>query len=294
MIKKLKIIISGSEGFIGQCLKKYLLELDDCEIQYLDKINGFDLCNQEELSEIGYFDVFVHLAALSYVPESFKNPHKFYDVNFNSTLNVLELCRKYKAKMIFFSSYVYGSPKYLPIDEEHPLQAINPYAQTKIIGEQLCEGYFRDFDIGCTILRPFNIYGEGQNELFLIPSIIKKIKDGEKTIRLIDPNPRRDFVHVYDVVRAIKLCINNLSKQQIQLKHYNLASGKSYSVQEIVEIIKNIDTMFKEIKFEFSPHIIRKNEVNETLGSYEKIRKELGWEPTISIEEGLLKMLKHI
>lgn len=286
----MKIVISGSEGFIGKKLKTAFQKNCTDKIDYLDIVNGHDLCDPETIMNIGPFDIFIHLAAISYVPDSFKNPKYFYDVNINSTLNVLELCREYKAKIIYISSYVYGEPEYLPIDENHPLKAFNPYAQTKIIGEMLCEGYYRDFGVGCTILRPFNIYGEGQNESFFLPSIVSQVKSGKKKIRLMDPNPRRDFIHVDDVVNAIKLCSTKIKEDTNKLQYYNVASGKSYSALELTEIIKKVGVGFHKIKFEFANEV-RKNEVNETIGSYEKLKKEIGWEPLVSIEDGLKKWL---
>jgi UDP-glucose 4-epimerase len=287
----MKIVISGSEGFIGKRLKTAFQSNCDDEIISLDIINGHDLCKADTLNNIKPFDVFIHLAGLSYVPDSFRTPKKFYDVNISSTLNVLELCRKFKAKMIFISSYVYGNPEYLPIDENHPLKAFNPYAQSKIIGEQLCEGYYRDFGVGCIILRPFNIYGDGQNKSFILPSIVNQIKSGKKLIKLMDPDPRRDYIHVDDVVRAIQLCSNHIKETDGQLSQYNVASGKSYSVREVTELIASFGVRLKEIQFEFTPQEVRKNEVNETLGSYGKINCEIGWKPEISLAEGLKNWL---
>lgn len=288
----MKIIISGSEGFLGKRLRNELIKKNaDVEVVGLDIVNGYDLCKIETLDDIPSFDLFIHLAALSYVPDSFKYPKRFYDVNINGTLNALELCRKHNAKMIFISSYVYGNPEYLPIDENHPLKAFNPYAQSKIIGEKLCEGYYRDFGVGCTILRPFNIYGEGQNGSFLLPSIINQIKLGEKEIKLMDPNPRRDFIHIHDVVRAIVMSVESLHKSEPKLNQYNIAFGKSYSVREITELILSIDTELQKVKFTFNTENIRKNEVNETVGSNDRIKKEIGWEPSISLKNGLKEWL---
>ena len=284
----MKVVISGSEGFIGSQLKKYLLPENNIEVDYLDIQNGQDITNIETCTALNNFDVFIHLAAKSYVPESFKTPRSFYDVNLNGTLNALELCRKYTGRMIFISSYVYGEPQYLPINEEHPLHAFNPYAQSKIIGEMLCEGYHRDFNVPCTILRPFNIYGDGQSKSFLIPSILSQIKNGNSTIHLKDPNPRRDFVHIEDVVNAIMLSIYN---NHTGIIHYNIASGKSYSVFEVTEIIKKVLGPTKEINFSFDSNEVRKNEILETVGSYDKINRELGWEPGISFYDGIMKCL---
>ena len=161
----MKILITGFSGFIG----KYLIELlkqTTHELILLDISNGFDICDWEQIKHFVGLDAIIHLANLSFVPASYEQPKKFYESNYLSTLNMLELCRINHAKMIFFSSYVYGHPQYQPIDENHPIQAFNPYAQTKVICESLCEGYNRDFHIPVTIFRPFNIYGKGQNPDF--------------------------------------------------------------------------------------------------------------------------------
>jgi nucleoside-diphosphate-sugar epimerase len=289
----MKIVISGSEGFIGSRLKDSFKENSDIELVLLDIQKGHDLTIMETLPQLTTFDVFIHLAGLSFVPDSFRNPKQFYNTNINSTINALELCREHNAKMIFISSYVYGEPDYLPIDESHPRKAFNPYAQSKIIGEELCEGYNRDFDVPCIVLRPFNIYGVGQNETSLLPSIISQIKSGDKIIQLKDPKPRRDFVYIDDVVEAIKLCALKINHFGTDIRYYNIASGKSISVYELTELItSNVDTSTK-LCFKFADEEKRKNEVNETVGSFKRINGDFGWKPLISLNEGLKKLLSY-
>ena len=169
------IIISGSSGFIGKNLINLISQTNKYQIITLDINNGIDLTQNEQLLSLPPFDIFIHLANLLYVPASYQNPAVFYRVNYLTTLNALELCRKNNAKMIYISSYLYGNPKYLPIDENHPINPTNPYAQSKYICEKLCEGYYRDFKIKTIILRPFNIYGIGQKGDLLIPEIITPV-----------------------------------------------------------------------------------------------------------------------
>jgi UDP-glucose 4-epimerase len=285
----MKILLTGSSGFIG---KKIIKELEENHsFIKLDLEEGFDLTKWGDISNIKDFDICIHTAAKSYVPASFKEPQKFYFNNVNSTLNCLELCRINNAKMLYISSYVYGIPEYLPIDENHILKAFNPYAQTKIICEKLCEGYYRDFNIPCTILRPFNIYGPGQDKTFLLSKISDQIKSGRMRIELKNPRPRRDFVYINDVVAAIKLATFDLYSGSINYKTYNICSGKSYSVYEITKIIHSLDFQYRNIKFLFD-EATRKNEVLETLGSYKKINHDLGWKPSITIKEGISKLLE--
>ena len=118
-----------------------------------------------------------HLSSRTFVPDYDRNPRDCYNSNILRTINVLELCRKDQAKIFYVSSYVYGKPKTLPIDEKHRVRAFNPYAQGKLISENLCQGYNRDFGVKVIILRPFNVYGILQKAEFLIPSIIKQIKE---------------------------------------------------------------------------------------------------------------------
>ena len=279
----MRILVTGFSGFIG----KYLLErlnFSNHELILMDLTNGFDICNWEQVKHITGIDAIIHLANLSFVPASYDQPKKFYESNYLSTLNMLELCRTNHAKMIFFSSYVYGHPQYQPIDEKHPIQAFNPYAQTKVICESLCEGYNRDFQVPVTIFRPFNIYGIGQNPDFLIPTIIQQAKKGSIVIK--DDRPKRDYIHVKDIVEAVIAAID--SKTSPTLKTYNLGTGISYSVKEIVEQVR--DLYNSKINYQCLNEI-RQNEVMDTVADIRKIKKELKWEPKISITEGLKMMI---
>lgn len=284
----MKIAISGSGGFIGSNLCALLQQYqNNYEIIPVDIVTGIDLSDSADCAGITKFDVFVHLANLTYVPASYQNPEKFYRINYLTTLNALELCRKYNAKLIYISSYVYGAPQYLPVDENHPVRPFNPYAQSKVICETLCDGYFRDFHIPVIILRPFNIYGIGQKGNLIIPEIIRQLKEHRTIISLRDPNPKRDYINVSDVVHAIKACIdfNNLA-----IRRYNLCYGKSYSVQELTEIINS--HLNKKVEFTFSQSD-RPNEVDDTVGTTEKIRRELNWSPKIDLKTGIAGIIEY-
>jgi len=184
-----------------------------------------------------------------------------------------------KSKVIYFSSYLYGNPSYLPIDETHPLFPHNPYAQTKLICEKLCEGYNRDFGLDIVVFRPFNIYGKGQNPSFLIPSIIKQTESG--TIRLKDPRPKRDFIHVLDVVSAVKKVIE---LQPTGYLVFNIGSGKSYAIDELTSLISKVTN--KNLIIEFTNEY-RKGEVLDTVANINKAMNILFWEPAIDLPSGL-------
>ncbi len=277
------VAITGSRGFVGTKLVQSLRRLE-LEIIEIDLALGHDLTKWDTLSKVGYFDVLIHLAARTFVPESFVHPASFYETNVTGSLHALELCRKYESKIIFTSSYVYGSPKYIPINELHPLNATNPYAQSKILGEELCHAYHRDFDIPAIIFRPFNAYGKGQNDNFLIPSIIKQAYSGK--VMLKDPRPRRDFIFIDDLVDAYTKAINaDFSKVEI----FNLGSGISTSIQELAQLIT--ENMRMDFSVVFSNEQ-RKNEILETRADISKSRKLLKWNPGISMEKGISMILR--
>jgi nucleoside-diphosphate-sugar epimerase len=282
----MKILITGYSGFIGSYLLKKLQQADH-ELLLADIANGTDICDWEQVKKFNDVDVIVHLANLSFVPASYEQPKKFYETNYLSTLNMLELCRLNGARLIFFSSYMYGHPQYQPIDENHPIQAFNPYSQTKVICESLCEGYNRDFKVPITIFRPFNIYGRGQNPDFLIPSIIQQAKAGKIVIN--DDRPKRDYIHVDDIIDAVMTSIEIKSVDSI-LRKYNLGTGISHSVKEIVEMVQGLF----ESKIEYlCTHEIRPNDVLDTVADITKIETDLNWKPKISIQAGLRKMVKN-
>ena len=280
----MKILVTGFSGFIGKHLLERLNQTNH-ELILMDLANGFDICDWKQVKQVENVDFIVHLANLSFVPASYENPKKFYEINYLSTLNMLELCRINHAKMIFFSSYVYGHPQYQPIDENHPIQAFNPYSQTKVICESLCEGYNRDFKVPVIIFRPFNIYGTGQNPDFLIPTIIQQAKSGKIVIK--DDRPKRDYIHVEDIVKAIVAAIE-AGNTDNSIKTYNLGTGESYSVKEIADIVC---TFFgSDIEY-ICTHEFRPNDVMDTVADISKIKNELNWQPEISIHEGLKKMV---
>ncbi len=280
----MKILITGHSGFIGKYLIKELTKTSH-KLILCDISDGIDICNWDEVKDFQGIDIVIHLANLSFVPASYKEPKKFYEVNYLGTLNMLELCRLSNAKMIYFSSYMYGTPQYQPIDENHPLSAYNPYAQTKLICENLCEGYNRDFYVPIIIFRPFNIYGKGQNPDFLIPTIINQAKSGKIIIK--DDRPKRDYIHVTDIVNAV-LKATEVITDSTSLQTYNLGSGESHSVKEIIDIVRQLSE--KDIEYQCTNEI-RQNEVMDTVANISKIKNELGWKPKMTLSEGLKSML---
>ena len=279
----MRIAVSGSDGFLGRNVCS-VLENEGHSLVRIDLTQGFDLSDSGSIDKVPHVDCFVHLANLVYVPGSYEKPGLYYRVNYMTTLNALEVCRRDSAHFVYISSYIYGVPQYLPVDEDHPICPFNPYAQTKVICEKLCEGYHRDFGVTVSVIRPFNIYGEGQRGKLLIPEIFDQIKVGKKDIQLKAASPRRDYVNVVDVARAICLCADSNESYEV----YNVCSGESVSVKEITEIINN--NLKEKVQFHFSQSD-RPNEVDETRGSCEKL-KRIGWLPSITFEQGVKAIIE--
>ena len=276
------IAVTGSSGFIGKnvCIS---LRRNGYNVVEIDSERGFDIRVINNFSSLPDYDVIVHLAARSFVPDSFKEPLDFYQTNINGTLNVLESARQKKANVIFFSSYLYGTPKYLPVDENHELRPHNPYANSKLIGEKLCEAYFNDFNLSTTVFRPFNIYGNDQNGNFLIPTILSQLENEE--VHLLDSIPKRDYIHVSDVVSAISCAIDaNLNGYEC----FNLGSGKSFSVEHIAKALMEISKSEANLVFSNSA---RKSEVLDCYADITKTVEMLNWKPQVSIKQGLEQII---
>jgi len=278
----MRVAITGSSGFIGQKLVRHL-ENHDYLVIKLDLNEGINILKWKDLSQIKDFDVLVHLAAMSFVPLSYENPREFYELNLMGLINSLELCRLNNARIVFVSSYVYGNVKETPIKEEYPLNGFNPYAETKIIGESICRNFNKYFNIRSTILRPFNIYGAGQNPKFLIPSIINQVRSG--VIRLKDSRPVRDYVYIDDVVNALVKAVENDS---LDYEQFNIGSGEGHSVKQVAEIINELCGKKAKIIYEKEE---RRDEVLTTIADITKAKEILNWVPETSFRKGLEKLL---
>tara|TARA_B100000767_G_scaffold259105_1_gene268519 strand:- start:992 stop:1837 length:846 start_codon:yes stop_codon:yes gene_type:complete len=279
-----KILVTGSKGFVGRELL-FKIKQKNYELIEIGNSKFTNLCDWEVVKKIPKVDVIIHLAAKSFVPDSFKNPLKFYNNNILSTLNILEKAKIDNSKVVFLSTYVYGNPSYLPIDERHKTEPLNPYTQSKLICEDLCSAYFRDFKVPITILRPFNIYGINQNKNFIIPTIISQVNN--KEINLNSSNTKRDFIFISDIVDVI-IKIVDLDSNLLNI--YNLGSGQSVSIKEVVEKILKLTGSQANIKVS---NKIRKGEVIDTISDISKIKKDLNWQPKVFIDDGLKLILNN-
>ena len=279
-----KILVTGSNGFIGKYLVRKLQELGFTTLGF-DIENGDialeDVLNYLEKEDIAY--VF-HLAGKTFIPESWIHPFGFYRTNVLGTTNILEFCRKTGAGLTYISSYLYGNPQYLPVDEKHPVNPYNPYTHSKRLAEEVCSYYRNQFKLDVTILRPFNVYGPGQSKQFLIPELISKIQDPQvQSIEVMDLRPKRDFVYIDDFVEALILSMHGPRDT------YNVGSGTSVSVLEVINIIQDITGIQKTVN---TRNVERPMEIFDLYADIKKISDSLHWIPRVGFVEGLTHCIK--
>lgn len=277
-------LVTGSSGFIGSHLVK-ALQSRKIPFQSFDKRNNQDVTRPKDFDSLKPSTHVVHLAGFTSTPESFKDPELVMKVNLHGTKNVLDYCRKHDSHIIFASSYVYGNPEYLPVDEKHPLIADSPYKATKLMAEESCRDYHDMYGLKTTIFRQFNIYGPGQNKSMLIPTIISQLD--KKEIILQDPEPKRDFLYVSDLIDAYFSAAKN---QKLRFEIFNVGYGKSYSVKEVVGLILKLSKKNPKVTF---TGVRRQNEIMDSVADIAKIKNLLAWKPKISIEEGLKMILSE-
>lgn len=277
------VILTGATGFIGKHLVP-ALRLSGHEVFEADQLNG-DITEESTWLSFPKANIVIHLAGKSFVPESWSNPLAFIKCNLFGIIEALNYCKRNNARLIFLSSYLYGNPKTLPINENATLVAPNPYALSKKLAEETCEFYSQNFGINITILRPFNVYGPGQSTIFLIPSIINQMLGGHK-IEVKDLYPRRDYIFISDLVEAIIKATEYCCGFHI----FNIGTGISHSVKEVIKILQKINNSDLEI---VSANEQRINEIPDTVADISLAKKTINWKPKINFEEGLLRTYNY-
>lgn len=277
------ILVTGASGFIGRRLVNQL-RIAGNNVTTISSRDG-DIADPNTFSKLHELDIdfIYHLAGKTFVPESWTNPALFHRINVGGTINVLDLCRRKKIPMAYVSSYLYGIPKYQPIDELHPIEPNNPYALSKANAEDLCRFYSLHFDIPIAIFRPFNIFGPGQSKLFLIPKIINQIFE-DKLISLDDLSPRRDYLYVDDLIDALLCSMHRRNHFDI----FNIGSGKSLSVGEIVHVIQ--DCAGTNLKVQTRDKM-RRNEIPDLIANINKAKVDLQWTPRHTFIDGVKESL---
>ncbi len=292
----MKILITGITGFIGKYLAKYLnskgheifgVDKEEKAVEGAIKVTAADILDKEKMKEVcKEIDVVIHLAAIAFVPDAAEHERLAYDVNVTGTKNLVEAFEESDANKFIFASTskVYGTPEYLPIDENHPTKPTGPYGSTKLEAEQVIEETAPNSGKQYIILRQFNIYGPGQDRSFLIPSIIEQVKEKEE-ISLGNTSVKRDYTYIGDLAECYSIL---LEKDMPSLSLMNVGSGENHSVQEVVDVVSSI--LGKEVKVNVDENKVRKNDSDE-VASVEKV-KGLGWEHITEFEEGLRKTVE--
>lgn len=304
----MKILVTGSEGFIGSHLTEMLLDMGH-DVRAFVLYNSFGQWgwldtlpkDKRDALEVVMGDVrdptFVrramegtecvfHLAALIAIPYSYHAPDAYVDTNIKGTLNILNAARELHTRRVLITSTseVYGTAQYVPIDEKHPFQGQSPYSATKIGADRLAESYFRSFGLPVTIVRPFNTYGPRQSSRAVIPTIISQLLAGNDEIHLGSLTPTRDFVFCKDTVRGFV----ELSKCDAAIgREVNIATGREISIGDLAQ--KLIDLVRPKARIVCEEQRLRPaaSEVERLLGSNELLYTLTGFRPQTSIDEGL-------
>jgi GDP-6-deoxy-D-talose 4-dehydrogenase len=291
----MKILITGSNGFVGTYLKNELLATgkDVWGIDFKSySHNTFSANIMNENALIGILkqvepDYIIHLAAIADVDQAIES--QVYEINFKGTLNVLNACIQLKKipRFVFISSsLVYGNipVECLPIDESFAVNPVNHYGASKAAAEIAVKTFGCEYGLEYVIIRPFNHTGPGQTEKFVVPKIVNAFRNGDSHISLGDTNTIRDFTDVRDIVKAYSGIIQFFKNGEI----YNVASGKGITVSNIVEKLEQISG--RAITIDKKEFLLRKSEIKSIVGNAEKIRKDIGWQAIISIDETLNAM----
>jgi len=240
----------------------------------------------------------LHLASVSSVAQSWHTPLDSFVNNTNIFLNLVEHIRIQNSKCRILSvgsSEEFGevTEKELPLTEEHPLKPVSPYAVARVSQEMLSKIYADGFSLDIILTRSFKHIGPGQRDVFVISSFAKQLvqlaknKSGKNTITTGNLNIIRDFVDVRDVVKAYYMLFKKGRKGEV----YNICSGKGIVLKDIIS--KMSDLLVMKIEIETNPQLIRPNENKKVIGSYQKIKDELGWKPEIEMEKSLSDIIEY-
>ena len=307
-----KILITGAEGFIGSHLTEALIRqghnlrafvlynsfnswgwLDHCAADVIGKFEVFsgDIRDPHGVKEaMTGCDVVLHLAALIAIPYSYHSPDTYVDTNIKGTLNILQAARELGVKRIVHTSTseVYGTARFVPITEDHPLQGQSPYSATKIAADQLAYSFYASFGLPVVIVRPFNTYGPRQSARAVIPTIITQLANGQRQIKLGAVSPTRDFNFVHDTVAGFIAAMNS-DKGSGEV--VNFGSNFEISIGDTVKLIAEI--MNAEVDIIMDENRLRpeNSEVERLWADNSKAKKLFGWQPYYGGREGFKRGL---
>ena len=309
----MKVLITGGAGFIGHHVVKQLID-SGLEVMVIDNLSRSLRENIEFIKGLGVLlkpidvrdlkslieafkefrpDAVVHAAALIDVEESVKRPGLYAEVNVAGSANVAKASYEVGASRIIYlsSAAVYGEPKYLPIDENHPTEPISPYGASKLAGELLIKSLTKPLKkTNYVVLRLFNVYGPGQSPTSpysgVITKFIARVKSGKPPIIYGDGGQVRDFIHVTDVAKAVEKALTT----EFVNETYNIGSGKSVSINKLANLIlkigdvKNLEAMYE------SP---RPGDIKLSYADITKSINLLKWRAEIKLEKGLQELIEY-
>ena len=301
------VLITGSDGFIGSHLTEELID-KGCNVRAFVYYNSFsswgwlDNLDKEKLSQIEVvtgdirdrgsvakamegIDVVFHLAALIGIPYSYDSPESYVGTNITGTLNVLEEAKRLNTERVIATSTseVYGTARYVPIDEKHPFPGQSPYSATKIGADRMAESYFRSFETPVTIARPFNTYGPRQSARAIIPTIISQLCNGSDEISLGSLTPTRDLVYVKDTAKGF---ISIAESDNTIGEEINIATQDEISIGDLAQKLINQIRPSAQIVTDEQRVRPAKSEVERLLGSNAKIKQLTGWDQNGALTKG--------
>jgi dTDP-glucose 4,6-dehydratase len=309
----MKVLITGADGFIGSHLTEMLVKqgfnvkafvlynsfntwgwLDYCDATVKGKFEVFtgDIRDPHGVKQaMKGCDVVLHLAALIAIPYSYHSPDTYVDTNIKGTLNVVQAARELGVQKVVHTSTseVYGTARFVPITEDHPLQGQSPYSASKIGADQMALSFYNSFQTPVAVLRPFNTYGPRQSARAVIPTIISQIASGKKKIMLGALTPTRDFSFVEDTANGfIKAMQCNTNNGTVT----NIGSGFEISIHDIAKLIAEL--MHVDVEFALDEIRLRpeKSEVERLFASYDKAKAIMNWEPAYGGLEGFKRGLQ--
>lgn len=307
-----KILVTGADGFIGSHLSEKLVRQghDVRAFVFYNSFNSWgwlDHFSKEIRENLDVFagdirdphgvkeamkgcDVVMHLAALIAIPFSYHSPDTYVDTNVKGTLNIVQAARELGVEKVIqtSTSEVYGTARFVPITEDHPLQGQSPYSASKIGADQIAMSFYTSFDTPVAIIRPFNTYGPRQSARAIIPTIITQIANGKRKIKLGSLHPTRDFNFVMDTVKGF-IAVAESEKSVGEV--INIGSNFEISIGETAELIAGV--MEAEIEIETDDQRLRpeKSEVERLWADNSKARELTGWKPEYGGRNGFKRGL---
>lgn len=307
------VLVTGADGFIGSHLTEALLR-KGYKVRALAQYNSFNswgwledidpalngglevVCG--DVRDASFcrelcrgVDIVFHLAALIAIPYSYEAPDSYVDTNIRGTLNICEAARDAAVKRILITSTseVYGTARYVPIDESHPRQPQSPYSATKIGADALAMSFYNAFGLPVVIARPFNTYGPRQSARAIIPTVITQIASGQRVLKLGDLRPTRDFNFVSDTVAGFIALAE--TESPVEGREVNIATGTEISMADTVNTIARLMDVKVDIITDGQRLRPGRSEVNRLCGDNSLITSLTGWHPEYSFDDGMRKTI---